>query len=41
MSPAVIPETIKIPEYFSFLVKQGFNRIEADGELIRIDRSIT
>ena len=37
VSPAVIPESIKIPEYFSFLVKQGFNRIESDGELIRID----
>jgi excinuclease ABC subunit A len=36
-SPAVIPENIKITEYFSFLVKQGFNRIESDGELIRID----
>ena len=32
-----IPENIKISEYFSFLVKQGFNRIESDGELIRID----
>ncbi len=37
VSPAVIPESIKIPEYFSFLVKQGFSRIESDGELIRID----
>ncbi len=36
-SPAVIPANIKIPEYFSFLVKQGFNRVEEDGELIRID----
>jgi excinuclease ABC subunit A len=37
VSPGVIPENFKISEYFSFLVKQGFNRIEADGELIRID----
>ncbi len=39
VSPAVIPESIKIPEYFSFLVKQGFSRVESDGELIRIDES--
>ncbi|MCE5347728.1 MAG: excinuclease ABC subunit UvrA [Bacteroidales bacterium] len=32
-----IPENIKASEYFSFLNKQGFNRIESDGELIRID----
>jgi len=37
VSPALIPENIKVPEYFSFLVKQGFNRIESDGGLIRID----
>lgn len=36
-SPAEIPENINIKEYFSFLNKQGFNRIEADGELIKID----
>jgi excinuclease ABC subunit A len=36
-SPGKIPENIKTPEYFSFLVKQGFSRIEADGELLRID----
>jgi len=34
---AEIPENIKVTEYFSFLEKQGFNRIESDGELIRID----
>jgi len=39
VSPAVIPESIKIPEYFSFLVKQGFSRVESDCELIRIDES--
>ncbi len=37
VSPGTIPESIKISEYFSFLVKQGFSRIEVDGELIRID----
>ena len=37
VSPGTIPESIKASEYFSFLVKQGFSRIESDGELIRID----
>jgi len=37
ISPAVIPPNVKVPEFFSFLVKQGFSRIEHDGELIRID----
>ena len=37
VAPGEIPVNIKISEYFSFLVKQGFNRIELDGELIRID----
>jgi excinuclease ABC subunit A len=32
-----IPENIEIQEYFSFLSKQGFNRIESEGELIRLD----
>ncbi len=36
-SPGIIPETIKASEYLAFLVKQGFNRIEENGELIRID----
>jgi excinuclease ABC subunit A len=36
-SSAVIPDNIKVSEYFKFLVKQGFNRLETDGELIRID----
>ncbi|HUV01173.1 MAG TPA: excinuclease ABC subunit UvrA [Bacteroidales bacterium] len=36
-SPGIIPENISISEYFTFLTKQGFNRVEADGELIRID----
>ncbi len=39
-SPAVIPETIEVPEYFSFLVKQGFNRLEENGELTRIDNEL-
>jgi excinuclease ABC subunit A len=34
-----IPENINIKDYFSFLNKQGFNRIEVDGELIRIEDS--
>jgi excinuclease ABC subunit A len=36
-SPGTVPEAIKVPEYFSFLVKQGFSRIEENGELLRID----
>jgi len=36
-SSAEIPENINVSEYFSFLEKQGFNRIEADGELIKLD----
>ena len=40
-SSAEIPENIKVTEYFSFLEKQGFNRIEVDGELVRIDEPET
>ena len=36
-SSAEIPENIKIADYLLFLGKQGFNRIESEGELIRID----
>ena len=36
-SAAVIPENINVSDYFSFLEKQGFNRIETNGELIKID----
>ncbi len=36
-SSGEVPEKIKISEYMSFLEKQGYNRIESDGELIRID----
>ena len=36
-SSGEIPENIKVSEYFSFLSKQGFNRIESDGELIKTD----
>ena len=38
-STGEIPENIKPSEYFAFLVKQGFNRIESEGELIRIDET--
>src|SRR5512133_55476 len=34
---AEIPENINVKEYFSFLGKQGFNRIESAGELIKTD----
>ncbi len=40
VSPGEIPESIKISEYFSFLVKQGFNRIEVNDDLIRIDEQV-
>ena len=36
-SPGQIPENIETSEYFSFLVKQGFNRIEVNGELVKVD----
>ena len=36
-SPGEVPANIKPGEYFSFLCQQGFNRIETDGVLIRID----
>ncbi|HBE40137.1 MAG TPA: excinuclease ABC subunit A, partial [Bacteroidales bacterium] len=32
-----IPENIRISDYFAFLVKQGFNHIESDGKVLRID----
>ncbi len=32
-----IPDNIESSEYFSFLNKQGFSRIEVGGELIRLD----
>ena len=34
-SSGEIPENIDIKEYFTFLGKQGFDRIESDGELVR------
>jgi excinuclease ABC subunit A len=37
LSPAEIPQNISLKEYFSFLEKQGFNRIESEGELLKID----
>ena len=36
-SSSDIPENINVSEYFSFLNKQGFTRIESEGELIKID----
>ncbi len=36
-SSGEIPENFKISEYFSFLEKQGYNRIESDGEIVRTD----
>ncbi|MCU0460867.1 MAG: excinuclease ABC subunit UvrA [Bacteroidales bacterium] len=36
-SSGEIPEKLKISDYFSFLAKQGFDRIESEGEIIRTD----
>jgi excinuclease ABC subunit A len=36
-SCGIIPNNIEISEYFAFLIKQGFSRIEAGGELIKLD----
>jgi excinuclease ABC subunit A len=36
-SPGQIPVNLSGKEYFSFLIKQGFNRIEKDGDLIKTD----
>lgn len=36
-SPGTIPSNIGIPEYFSFLIKQGFSRVENNGIISRID----
>jgi excinuclease ABC subunit A len=36
-SPSEISPEINISEYFEFLVKQGFNRIEYDGEVLKVD----
>jgi len=36
-SSGEIPQNIKAEEYFLFLSKQGFNRIEFDGELFKLD----
>ena len=40
VAPGVIPETIGIPEYFEFLVRQGYSRIETDGKMQRIDEAV-
>ena len=37
LAPSVIPPNIDIGEYFTFLNKQGFNRIESSGKIYRID----
>jgi excinuclease ABC subunit A len=39
-SPGEVPSNIKPAEYFSFLCQQGFNRIESNGNLIRIDEDV-
>ncbi|HPC99249.1 MAG TPA: excinuclease ABC subunit UvrA [Bacteroidales bacterium] len=36
-APGEIPSKITTAEYFAFLVKQGYNRIERDGEMLRLD----
>jgi len=36
-APGEIPARIPTAEYFAFLVSQGYNRIERDGELLRLD----
>ncbi len=36
-SSGEVPANIKISEYFAFLDKQGYNRIEIDGDIIRTD----
>ncbi len=36
-SCGIIPENLSIKEYFAFLIKQGFSRIERDGELLKLD----
>ncbi len=38
-SSGEIPGTITVAEYFAFLGKQGFNRVETDGEFIRTDEA--
>jgi excinuclease ABC subunit A len=40
-APGEVPLNIKPTEYFSFLCKQGFNRIESGGNLVRIDEDVT
>ena len=40
VSPAIIPQTIIIPDYLDFLVKQGYTRVETDGRMVRIDEAV-
>ncbi|MFO7621173.1 MAG: excinuclease ABC subunit UvrA [Bacteroidales bacterium] len=36
-SPGIVPDNIDIREYLSFLEKQGFNRLEANGVFLKTD----
>lgn len=36
-SPGIVPDNIDIREYLSFLEKQGFNRLEANGDILKTD----
>jgi excinuclease ABC subunit A len=40
-APGEIPANVETSEYFSFLNKQGYNRIELNGDLIKIDEKET
>ena len=40
-SSGLIPDSITVSEYFSFLAKQGFNRVELEGKFVRTDDSDT
>ena len=40
-APGEIPANVDTSEYFSFLNKQGYNRIELNGDLIKIDEKET
>jgi excinuclease ABC subunit A len=36
-SPGIVPEKIDIKQYLSFLEKQGFNRLEVNGDILNTD----
>lgn len=40
-APGEVPANVETSEYFSFLNKQGYNRIELNGDLIKIDEKET